>query len=321
MTNFKPSRRALLKVAAAMPALALPAPLLALGGPASANAPYFRFTLGDMKITIVSDGHLGLPTTGLGVNAAPEEVMEFLKAHHLSTSEHYSHTNHVVVETGAATILVDVGSGDRFLPTAGKLMANLEAAGIDAGAITHVVITHAHPDHVWGIRDEFDEPIFPDAEYIIGAQEYDWWMQDGLATSVPAEMQQFVVGAVNSLTADGLEWTMAAEGHEVAPGVTLIGTPGHTQGHMSLRLESNGEQMIALGDSMSHAYISTERPEWVSGFDQVPDLTVQTRKRLLDMCATDNIAVVGYHFPFPGVGHVMKDGEAYRFVPAMWRWG
>lgn len=321
MSLLKPTRRDLLKLAAAMPAFALPAPLMALGAPAGPNAPYFRFTIGDFKITIVSDGHLGLPTTGLGVNTDPEEVQEFLRAHRLSTSEHYSHTNHVVVETGDATILVDVGSGDRFLPTAGELLSNLETAGIDTGAITHVVITHAHPDHVWGIRDEFDEPIFPDAEYIIGATEYDWWMQDDLVNTVPTEMQQFVVGAVNSLTADGLEWTMAQDGHEVAPGVRLIFTPGHTLGHMSLHLESGGKQLIALGDSMSHAYISMERPEWVSGFDQDPETTVATRKRLLDMCATDEIAVVGYHFPFPGVGHVMQQGDAYRFVPAIWRWG
>jgi len=321
MTVLKPSRRDLLKLAAVAPAFALPAPLQAATPLTGAGPTHFRFNIGDVRLTVVSDGHLGLPTTGLGVNADPEEVKAFLKAHRLSTEEHYSHTNHIVIQTGDATILVDVGSGDRFLPTAGRLLDNLAAAGIDGGDITHVVITHAHPDHIWGIRDDFDEPIFPDAEYIIGASEYDYWMQDGLASSVPAEMQQFVVGAVNSLTADGLEWTMAQDGHEVAPGVSLMFTPGHTLGHMAVRIESDGKQLIALGDSMSHAYISMEKPDWVSGFDMDPDLTVSTRKRLLDMAATDEIAVIAYHFPFPGVGHVMTQGDAYRFVPALWRWG
>ena len=321
MTMLKPSRRDLLKLAAAMPAYALSAPLAGATVLSGAGPTHFRFDIGAMKITIVSDGHLGLPTSGLGVNADPDEVTAFLEQHQLSTTEHYSHTNHVVIETGEATVLVDVGSGSRFMPTSGRLMDNLAAAGIDTAAITHVVITHAHPDHVWGIRDDFDEPIFPDAEYIIGRTEYDYWMQDGLATSVPTEMQQFVVGAVNSLTADGLEWTMAEDGHEVVPGVSLAFTPGHTLGHMSVRIESEGKQLIALGDSMTHAYISMERPGWVSGFDMDGDLTVETRKRLLDMCASDEIAVVGYHFPFPGVGHVMRDGGAYRFVPALWQWG
>ena len=323
MTRLTTTRRGLLKAAAAAPALALPAPLMAqISGPAGRGNPaHFRFDLGTARITVVSDGHLGLTIDGLGVNADPTDVLAFLEAHRLSTTGHYSHTNHVVIETGDATVLVDVGSGDRFLPTAGRLLDNLTEAGIDHGAITHVVITHAHPDHIWGIRDDFDEPIFPDAEYIIGAGEYDWWMQDGLAGSVPAEMQQFVVGAVNSLTADGLDWTMAQDGHEVVPGVRLISTPGHTLNHMSVMVESDGKQLLALGDAMTHAYISMERPDWFAGFDQDGPMASATRLRLLDMAATDGIAVLGYHFPFPGVGHVMRMGDAYRFVPALWTWG
>ena len=89
---------------------------------------------------------------------------------------------------------------------------------------------------------------------------------------------------------------------------------------MSVVIESGGKQLIALGDSMNHAWMSTARPEWVSGFDMDADLTVATRKRLLDMAATDRMAVLGYHFPFPGVGHIARDGDAYRFVPALWQW-
>lgn len=324
MTRLTTTRRALLKAAAAAPALALPAsPILAsISGPgARGNPPYFRFTLGSASITIVSDGHLGLGVDGIASNASEEEVVAFLKAHRLSTTQNYSHTNHVVIETGGNVVLVDVGSGNRFLPTAGRLMANLEAAGIDPASITHVVMTHAHPDHIWGIRDDFDEPIIPDAEYTIGAGEYDWWMQDGLASSVPVEMQQFVVGAVNSLSADGLEWTMAADGHEVVPGVRMISTPGHTLNHMSIVIESDGQQMMAMGDAMTHAYASVERPDWHAGFDTDGPMASATRKRLLDMAASEEMTVVGYHFPFPGVGHIMRDGEGYRFIPAVWNWG
>ncbi|SMX34538.1 MBL fold metallo-hydrolase [Actibacterium lipolyticum] len=323
MKRLTPTRRALLKAAAVAPALALTTPARAQISPATGrvNPAHFRFNVGSAKVTIVSDGHLGLPVSGLGVNADPAEVIAFLEEHRLSTEQNYSHTNHVVIETGDAVVLVDVGSGDRFLPTAGRLLDNLTNAGIDHSSITHVVITHAHPDHVWGVRDDFDEPVFPDAEYIIGADEYAYWMQDGLVNSVTPEMQQFVVGAVNSLSTEGLEWTMAQDGYEVAPGVSLMFTPGHTLGHMSLRIESDGQQLIALGDTMTHAYIAMERPDWVGNTDTDPDLAVKTRKRLLDMAATDKIPVVGYHFPFPGVGHVMPMGDAYRFVPAIWNWG
>lgn len=321
MSIFRPNRRDLLTMAAAMPALTLPARAMAgLGAPSAANPSHFNFTLGEAKLTVVSDGHLATPASGLGINADPAEVQAFLEAHFLSPTTNYSHTNHLVIELGDAKVLVDVGSGDRFLDTAGRLMANLETAGIDASTITHVVITHAHPDHIWGVRDDFDEAIIPDAQYFIGGTERDYWMQDGLLASAPAEAQQFIVGAQNSINVDGVEWQLVSNDHEIAPGVRVIDTPGHTPGHMSIVVESDGQQLIALGDSMNHAWMNFAHPDWVNGFDMDGDMTAATRKRLLDMAAADKMAVLGYHFPFPGVGHVMKDGDAYRFVPALWKW-
>jgi len=320
MTLLKPTRRDLLKMAAAAPALAMPLAARAeLGAPESGNPSYFRFSVGDARVTIVSDGYFRLPTDGLGVNADRDEVQAFLKRHFLSPELGYSHTNHLFVEVGDAKVLVDVGSGNRFMENTGQLMGNLEAAGIDPYEITHVVITHAHPDHIWGIRDGFDEAIIPDAEYLIGEAEHTYWMQDGLVDRVPAEDQQFVLGAVNSINVDGAEWTLVQDGHEVVPGLTMIDTPGHTPGHMSLRVDSGDQSLIALGDSMSHAYTNFAHPEWYNGFDADGDQTVATRKRLLDMAAEDRIAILGYHFPFPGVGHVQREGDHYRFVPALWQ--
>ena len=321
MPVITPTRRELLTMAAAMPALTLPVAAKAqLGAPASANPTHFRFTLGDIALTVVSDGHLSIPAGGLGVNADPDDVMAFLKAHFLSTEQTFSHTNHLVIETGDATVLVDVGSGNRFLPTAGRLWDNLDAAGISTDTITHVVITHAHPDHIWGVRDDFDEAIIYDAAYFLGETEHGYWMQDDLVNAVPTELQQFVVGAVNSINVEGAEWQLVRDGAEIVPGVRVIDTPGHTPGHMAVVVESNGQQLIALGDCMNHVHASFARPDWYSSFDSDGDQTVATRKRLLDMAATDRMAVLGYHFPFPGVGHVMRDGDAYRFVPALWQW-
>lgn len=320
MPLLKPTRRDLLKLAAAAPAFAMPVAARAqLGAPLGDNPAHFRFSIGDVRLTILFDGFFSTPTSGLGVNADPAEVQAFLSQHFLSPTDGYSHTNHLLIETGDATVLVDVGSGNRWFDTTGRLLDNMEAAGVDPADITHVVITHAHPDHIWGIRDDFDEAIFPDAEYIIGQSEYDYWMQDGLVNRVEAAEQQFVVGAVNSLNVDGAEWTLAGDGYEVTSGVRLISTPGHTPGHMSIMVESGDKSLIALGDLMSHAYTNFAHPEWFNSFDSDGDLTVQTRLRLLDMAAADRIAVLGYHFPFPGVGHVQRDGDAFRFIPALWQ--
>jgi glyoxylase-like metal-dependent hydrolase (beta-lactamase superfamily II) len=309
-------------MAAAMPALTLPARALAqLGAPHMDNPAWFRFTLGEARLTVVSDGYMSMPTSGLGVNADPAEVQAFLEAQFLSPEINYSHTNHLIIEIGDAKVLIDTGSGGRFLPTSGTLWDNMDAAGIDPSEITHVIITHAHPDHIWGVRDDFDEAVIPDAEYFMGEAEHAYWMQDDLVNKVAPEAQQFVLGAVNSINVDGAEWQLVGNDQEIVPGVRVIDTPGHTPGHMAVVVESGGKQLIALGDCMSHAWTNFAHPEWYNEFDADGDMTVATRKRLLDMAAADRMAVIGYHFPFPGVGHVAREGDAYRFVPALWQFG
>ncbi|MEY8880622.1 MBL fold metallo-hydrolase [Donghicola sp. XS_ASV15] len=320
MTKFKASRRELLKLSAMAPAFALTAtaPKAQVAAPTSDNPAHFKFAIGAAQVTVISDGFFETPVSGLGVNADPAEVQAFLAAHYLSTESSLAHTNHLIIDLGEARVLVDVGSGSRFMPTAGRLMANLEAAGIDPSSITHVVITHAHPDHIWGVRDDFDEAILPDAQYFIGADEHAFWLQDGLAASSPAEMQQFVVGAVNSLNVEGADWVLLSDGDEICPGVRAIATPGHTPGHISVHVESEGQQLVALGDSMNHAYTNFAHPDWYNGFDMDGAQTVATRQSLLDRAAEDRITVCGYHFPFPGVGHVMREAGSYRFLPALW---
>lgn len=323
MTLIRPSRRDILKMSAAAPMLGMAAPAVAnIGGPDGTQPSHFRFTLGEARMTVVSDGHFTAPLSGVAVNADPEEVRAYLEAHfQLSENSVLNHTNHIVIELGDAKVLVDVGSGKRiYEDTTGNLLENMEAAGFAQEDITHVVLTHAHPDHVWGTRDDFDDIVFPDAEYIIGSFEHNYWMKPGLVDEVSEGEQQLVVGAVNSLTPIQEQLTMAENGHVVAPGITMIASPGHTLGHMSLHIESEGEQLLALADSSRRAYLNFEHPEWVGSVDMDPEATVSTRKQLLDMAATDRMAVLGYHFPFPGVGNVVKEGAAYRFIPALWRW-
>lgn len=322
MSILKPTRRDLLKMSAAAPALAIASPISAqIAAPSTPqSAGHFRFSVGQAKLTVISDGHFINAAPSLGINAEDGELADFLSARILDLKDNYAHTNHVVIELGDAVVIVDVGSGTRFADTAGRMLDNLEAAGIDVDSITHVVLTHAHPDHIWGIRDDFDDAIFPDAEYIIGAVEYDWWTKDNRVNEVSEGMQQLVLGAVNSLAAVETHLTMADDDHEVAPGLRMVSTPGHTPGHMSLMLESDGHSLLVLGDAVTHPYISFEQPDWYTGFDMDGPNAVTTRRRVLDMASQDRTAVLGYHLPFPGVGNVMEIGDTYRFVPAIWKW-
>jgi glyoxylase-like metal-dependent hydrolase (beta-lactamase superfamily II) len=323
MRLYQPTRRDLIRLAALSPALALPRFARAeLSGPVGGQAPgYFKFSLGDLRITIASDGNLVNPASAMAANAPEGELAAFLQVHRLSADSNYAHTNHVIIQSADQTLLVDAGSGTRFQASAGRLMQNLDAAGIAPEDIDLVALTHCHPDHVWGLRDDFDELFLPDAQYFLGQAEYDHWTAPDLVETITPGFETFVVGAVNSLEVVEPSLSLVADGHTVMEGVTMIDTPGHTVGHMGLYVENNGHKLLVLGDAIAHAFVSFERPDWVQQIDEDPEATIATRRRLLDWAAAEGIALAGYHFPFPGVGHVMKDGDAYRFVPALWDWG
>lgn len=315
------TRRGLIGTALAAPALSFGLAKARIAAPVDEqNAGWTRFSLGAFKITVLSDGNLVVPTDVIGANIERETVTEFLQARFLDPRSNFSHTNHVLIDTGAHKVLVDVGSGERFQPSAGRLSVNLEAAGIDPSEITHVALTHAHPDHVWGMLDDFDEVRFPEAKYTISATEYDWWTAKDRITQVPEIMQAMVVGAQNALAPVADQMTMGKAETEVVPGIRMIDAPGHTIGHMAVMVESDGQQLMIVGDAINHVYASFEHPDWHFGFDADKEQAVATRRRLLDMAATDRIPIAGYHLPFPGVGHVIRRGDAYQFLPEMWRW-
>ena len=294
-----------------------------IGGPAAEQAAGFaRFSLGAFGVTVLSDGHLPRPTDLYAVDPGQDGLRSFLRERRQPEESTYSHCNHVMVETGDATVLFDIGSGDKLTPTVGRLIENMEAAEIDPADVTHLALTHAHPDHVWGMMDDFgDEKRAPEAEVSIGAAEFDWWMKDGRIDDVPAEDQGMVVGAQNALGAVADEIRLMQPGDAVVSGVTAMDSPGHTAGHRSFMVESDGHQLIVIGDALVNPYISFEQPDWRFGRDQDQDQAAATRRRLLDMAATDGIAVIGYHLPFPGVGYVARAGEGFRFIPEPLTWG
>ena len=280
--------------------------------PAFAAAPYL-FRHGAFDVTVISDGHLVLPTSFLAPDAPPAERDALLKAAGETGTQYNSPTNVTLIRTASDLILVDMGSGDRFMPSAGKLWDNLKAAGIDKSKITKVIFTHGHPDHLWGTVDELDELVTPDATFYVASAEWDFWSGDNATRGLPPERAGFVTGARRNYAAIKDKVKMVKPGDDVVAGLRLIDTPGHTQGHVSLEL-SGGSGVIVGGDVLTHPLISFGHPDWRPTADHVPDQAVATRRKLLDRLATDRTKLIGFHLPYPGIGIVERKDRAYRFV-------
>jgi glyoxylase-like metal-dependent hydrolase (beta-lactamase superfamily II) len=280
--------------------------------PAFAAAPH-SFKHGAFEVMVVSDGHLTLPVSMLAPTAPPAERAALLQAAGQTGEQYDSPTNITLVRTATDLILIDMGSGDRFMPSAGKLWDNLKSAGIDKGKITKVIFTHGHPDHLWGTIDELDDLVLPDATFYVGAAEWDFWQGDDAVRGLPAERAGFVTGARRNYAAIKSKVKMYKAGDDIVTGLRAVSTPGHTQGHMSLEL-AGAESLIVGGDVLTHPLISFAHPEWRPTADHVPDVAAETRKRLLDRLAADRAKLIGFHLPYPGVGTVERKDGAYRFV-------
>lgn len=301
------SRRSLLAAAAAG--------LAARALPAFAAVPPHTFKHGAFEVSVVSDGHLVLPVSFLAAGAPPAEREAILKAAGQTGEQYQSPTNITLIRSGSDLILVDMGSGDRFMPTAGKLWDNLKAAGIDKAKITKVIFTHGHPDHLWGAVDELDDLMAPEATFHVSAAEWNFWNGDDATRGLPAERAGFVTGARRNYAAIKDKVKMMKPGDDIVTGLRIVDTPGHTQGHVSIEL-AGGEGLIVGGDAITHPLISFQYPQWRTTADHVPDQGAATRAKLLDRLAADRMKFIGFHLPYPGVGAVERKDGAYRFVAA-----
>jgi glyoxylase-like metal-dependent hydrolase (beta-lactamase superfamily II) len=309
--GFRTNRRWFLVAGGA--ALAAPA----LGGRLLAQATdAHRFMQGAVEVLVVSDGHLTLPAGVLGPSAPPEEFAALMTEIYGSVPETYEPaTNVTLLRAGDDLVLVDNGSGNKFQPTAGKLLANLAANGIEPGAVTKVVFSHAHPDHIWGTLKDDGTLTFPNAAYYVGGTEWDFWTDPDLPSQMQEDYRPFALGAQRDLAAVKERVTMVKEGDAIVPGVSVIDTPGHTPGHIAL-LVDGGEGLIVGADAVANEVVSLRHPEWAFGFDADLEKGIATRKALLDRAATDGASYLGFHFTYPGVGRIERAGDGYRFVAA-----
>ena len=318
-------RRTLLRAGATAAGAAALAPAI----PALAHAPqagkrsqpgFYRFKLGTIEITVVSDGMLAFPAETLWGDRA-EDARGLLTSTFQPPSPVGLQLNTILVNTGDKLVLIDAGGGidGKFQKTAGALPANLAAAGYAPGDIDQILITHGHSDHLWGISDLKNESLlFPSAEFVASETEVKFWNAPELTAKVSSTLKPEVTRANLKLASPRLRLIKA--GAEVVPGVTTFDTAGHTPGHMSVHISSGSEEILLTGDVVVDTAIGFLHPEWAFGFDLDVPLATKARIAFLDRAVADKTLVGSYHLPFPGFGHVVREGSGYRWLPADWQW-
>ncbi len=311
------SRRSLLALGAGLGATAM------LSGSALARAPklgtqspyWHRFIVGDAEVTVVSDGPLPLgDPSGTFIGIPKEEVKKMLVEHFLSPDNVVLDQNSPIVNTGDKLILFDTGMGTSkaFGPTTGRQQKSMAEAGIKPEDIDAVVLSHAHIDHIGGIVDASDKPLFPNAQYYIAQSDFDFWTDEG---KLGGPLKDFVLHARKNLLPVRDRLVFFKDGQEFLPGVQAMAAPGHTVGHHMFMVTSNGKSFAFLGDLTHHAVLLLEKPLMEFSYDTDPKQAAQTRVKMLDMLAANNIPVMSYHFAWPGYGHVAKSGDGFRYFP------
>lgn len=311
LTSLAAVAAAPMAIAASARPVAAAAPLL---GPAQPR--HWRYKLGAFELTVIADSEAFIdgPFPIIGANATEDEVRALMRDNLLPETRYQPGFSPLVLNTGRELVLFDTGNGENGFvprPNGGWLAAGLAPAGIRAEDVDVVVLSHGHPDHVGGLM-EGGRPLFPNARYAISAIEYDYWAPEGKHTG---DLEKFAAVFRTNTKAIADRFTFLKPGDAVVPGVTAIEAYGHTPGHLNFRIESAGQAIYFWGDCAHHQVASLARPDWHCVFDNDKEQGAATRKRVYDMLATERIAVIGYHMPFPSVGYIERQGPSgYRWL-------
>jgi glyoxylase-like metal-dependent hydrolase (beta-lactamase superfamily II) len=325
------NRRQLLAGTAAVGAAAALSPLLttsaqASAAPSGAQAPgFYRYKVGSYECTSINDGARTFPMPDkLVVNVPKEQALAAAEAAYMPKGMVTIPFNPQLINTGSKLIMVDCGNGVAQLEPSkgavGRTLQNLAAAGVDPKSIDIVLMTHLHPDHTNGIRAADGSMAFPNAEIMVPAEDWKFWMSDDNAAKAQSnEMMKNYFANVRKVY-NGIESkvTKYEWGKEVAPGITSIATPGHTPGHTSFAVQSGTSKILLQADVSNIPELFLRNPDWHVAYDVDPQQAQETRHKFYDMAAAEKALVVGFHFTFPSQGYVEKDGAKYRLVPVAW---
>jgi len=319
---FQISRRDLiLGAAGACAAFGLSKPVAFIGAAQAQQIPsgpgFKKYKVGDIEVFSLYDGIWEKPHDDNFIKGVSvEQTKAELKAGGLADAFFSIPFTVLAIKTGGRLVLIDSGTGGGQTggPKAGLLAQSMAAAGLDPKDVKTVVVSHFHPDHIFGLMaKDTNEQKYPDAEIIIPAVELKWWMQP--VESIPQPRQ----GLAKRVQATLPNWKniKQIEGEvDVAPGVRAIPAHGHTQGHTAHLISSGGAQLIATADATNIYSLFVKHPDWQAVFDHVPDEAVQTRRKLFDRAIAEKAIVAGYHWGLPNVGTLAKDGDGYAFTPA-----
>lgn len=299
----------------------------ASGAPADLNgAGFYRARLGEFELFLISDGAFPFsdPRAILAANAQPAEVEAALRDAFLKPAEVAGQVNTLLVRTPDAVVLVDTGCGELFGPTTGKLVTNMARAGFTPADVDAVVLTHAHGDHLGGLVSGPTAAAFTKARFLASRIEHDFWRgptPDLSRSILPKEtLASFIASANRAFDAMTPRLDLIADGDQIAPGIHAVLLPGHTPGHIGVRVASGSDQMMFVSDIIHHVAFGMTNPEWHVAFDADPAEGSKTRRATLERLASDRALISGSHLPFPAFGHVRTQGKGYQFAPAFWTW-
>jgi glyoxylase-like metal-dependent hydrolase (beta-lactamase superfamily II) len=290
---------------------------------------FYRFKIGDFQATVISDGSGQIPIRPiLAMNVSEAELAPVLKANFMQPVIQITN-NILVVDTGRERILVDTGFGEKLGPSFGNfpgLEANLRRAGITPESVDLVVTSHGHLDHIGGLVTKSGALAFPKAQFVFVDTEWNYWTGSGYESEVnrspmPDPFKKGTIGAArDNLPPVANRSRFVKQGGEITTGVHYVAAPGHSPSHATILFASGKEQLMHMGDIAHNPVTSLQRPNWSPIFDYDPAQAIKSRKAILSRVATDRVMAMGYHFPFPGIGHVVRREAAYHWEAAQWIW-